>query len=119
MGWRAGTSHAKIDTVVGTLPAIKEHLIDADNGIGEIPPNLATMTQLLLAIHASNGDLAWVSDMLDEMEGVSIDARTEIVFDNLTPDAARQMLVKMDNGGPLSAQALRVKVELAEIADGL
>lgn len=68
MGWRSGTSHAKIDTVVGTLPAIKEHVLEDDSTNGEIPPNLASMTMLLLAVHAANGDLAWVSDMLHEME---------------------------------------------------
>lgn len=33
-----------------------------------IPPNLATATLALLELHRRNGDLAWVGDMLLQME---------------------------------------------------
>lgn len=33
-----------------------------------IPPNLATATLALLELHRRNGDLAWVGDMLIQME---------------------------------------------------
>ena len=65
MAYRSGTDFAKVETTVGTLPAIREHTVDS---IGEIPPNLAAMTMLLLMLHRVNGDLAWVADMVAEVE---------------------------------------------------
>ena len=34
----------------------------------DIPDNLASVTMQILRIHQQNGDLAWVSDMLCELE---------------------------------------------------
>ena len=36
------------------------------DGAGEIPPNLARATLELIAIHAANGDLDWIMDMVND-----------------------------------------------------
>lgn len=40
---------------------------------GLIPPNLAKLTETILKMHAANGDLMWVSDVIVEIEKSSKD----------------------------------------------
>lgn len=56
----------KIDFNVSTLPPIR--IFRCENGPGEIPTNLAQLTELLLQVHAANGDLAWVLDTARDLE---------------------------------------------------
>ncbi|TXH08097.1 MAG: hypothetical protein E6R03_18505 [Hyphomicrobiaceae bacterium] len=144
MGWRSGTDFAKIDVTVGTLPPVREHVIPAEEGVGQIPPNLATMTMLLLAIHASNDDLAWVADMVREMEddralaardeactgplahtvrnerdpgAVETEKRYEMLFAHVTPDAARQIAESITDAESADDPVAQVLVrQLADIA---
>lgn len=61
-----GTNPGKIDFTVNTLPPVKVY--SCKDGIGEIPPNLADLSILLIEIHSINGDLGWLSDMIHESE---------------------------------------------------
>jgi hypothetical protein len=40
-------------------------------GGGRIPDNLAKLTMVVLKMHEANGDLAWVGDMVEELENIS------------------------------------------------
>jgi hypothetical protein len=144
MAWRSGTDFAKIDVTVGTLPPVREHVIPSDEGVGQIPPNLASMTMLLLAIHASNDDLAWVADMIRELEedaaldardsactgplahtvcnerdpgAVATEKRYDMLFAHVTPDAARQILESIMDVESADSPVAQVLVrQLADIA---
>ena len=95
MTFRNGTDYAKIELTVATLPALKVHNIPEENGEGEIPPNLANATMLLIDLHKANGDLGWLSDMVRDAEyGVKpqSDERYVNLISHMTPDAAQQTL---------------------------
>ncbi len=124
MAFRVGTNHAKVELTVGTLPSLKVHVIDNESGPGEIPPNLANATQLLIDLHKANGDLAWVSDMVTEAE-VEQDAITgkqeaRDLFHFMRPSVAEEIMESIreshDGQVPDSLRGLYAKlVQQAQI----
>jgi hypothetical protein len=58
------TEMKKIDTNNAEITVTKTEIEMAY----DIPDNLVSVTMQILRIHQQNGDLAWVSDMLCELE---------------------------------------------------
>ncbi|ABK43830.1 hypothetical protein Mmc1_2582 [Magnetococcus marinus MC-1] len=54
----------KIDTIHAKVNATMREVEDNS----EIPEKLAALTKQILEIHRRNGDLGWLSDMLQEIE---------------------------------------------------
>lgn len=100
MTFKIGTDYAKIELTVATLPALKVHQIPEQNGEGEIPPNLANATMLLIDLHKANGDLAWIADMVHDAEFGQRpaspvqrhDERYVNLLGHLTSNAAKEVL---------------------------
>jgi len=54
------------------MPADLEAITTTVEMASDIPEDLGEATLALLQIHAANGDLAWVADMIAEMEAGTI-----------------------------------------------
>lgn len=52
---------------VDLISRLKPFDTGADND-GMIPPNLATLTESIIRLHLANGDIAWIADMVHDIE---------------------------------------------------
>lgn len=94
MAFRHGTDIAKVEYTVATLPPSKVHVCESS---GEIPPNLADISNLVIEAHRANGDLAWLSDMIGEAEEAAFNAKYEALLGHITPEAAKVILEAVDH----------------------
>ena len=61
----AGAAGTKLD--LREIPSLATHATPIEDG-SDIPETLATATIRILKVHHKNGDLAWVEDMIAELE---------------------------------------------------
>lgn len=118
MTFRIGTDFAKIELTVATLPSLKVHTIPEENGEGEIPPNLANATMLLIDLHKANGDLAWVADMVHDSETTQRSTLDVELFHFMPPSAAEEIMesMKESHGGNIPASLTGLYARLANHA---